>query len=51
MTLILCALMLLYGVALCAAVAWKYDHGTLTLREAMSLPVYALCMCAMIYVL
>ena len=51
MTLILCTLMLLYGVALCAAVAWKYDHGTLTLREAMSLPVYALCMGAMIYLL
>ena len=51
MPLILCILMLLYGVALCAAVAWKYDHGTLTLREAMSLPIYALCMCAMIYLL
>ena len=51
MTLILCILMLLAGLALCAAVAYKYDQGTLTLREAMSLPVYALCMCAMIYLL
>ena len=51
MTLILCTLMLLYGVALCAAVAWKYDHGTLTTRWALSLPVYALCMGAMIYLL
>ena len=51
MTLILCTLMLLAGLALCAAVAWKYDHGTLTLRWAMSLPVYALCMGAMIYLL
>ena len=51
MSLILCTLMLLYGVALCAAVAWKHDHGTLTTRWALSLPVYALCMCAMIYLL
>lgn len=51
MTLILCILMLLYGVALCVAVAWKYDQGTLTTRWALSLPVYALCMCAMIYLL
>ena len=51
MTLILCTLMLLAGLALCAAVAYKYDQGTLTLREAMALPVYALCMCAMIYLL
>jgi len=50
MTLIL-SLMLLYGVALCVTVAWKYDHGTLSLRWALSLPVYALCMCAMIYLL
>jgi len=51
MTLILCALMLLYGVALCVAVAYKYDQGTLSLRWALSLPVYALCMSAMIYLL
>ena len=33
MTLILCTLMLLYGAALCAAVAYKYDQGTLTNRS------------------
>ena len=51
MTAILCALMLLAGLALCTAVAYKYDHGTLATRWALSLPVYALCMCAMIYML
>lgn len=51
MTHILCALMLLAGVALCTAVAYKYNQGTLTTRWALSLPVYALCMCAMIYLL
>ena len=51
MTLILCTLMLLYGVALCAAVAYKYDQGTLTTRWALSLPVYVLCMVAMVYML
>lgn len=51
MALILCILMLLYGVALCAAVAYKYDQGTLTTRWVLSLPVYTLCMCAMIYLL
>lgn len=51
MTLILCTLMLLAGLLLCEAVAYKYVQGTLTTRWAMSLPVYALCMCAMIYLL
>ena len=32
MTLILCTLMLLAGLALCAVVAYKYDQGTLTTR-------------------
>ena len=51
MTLILCILMLLAGLTLCVAVAWKYDHGMLTTHWALSMPVYALCMCAMIYLL
>ena len=32
MPLILCILMLLAGLLLCAAVAYKYDQGTLTTR-------------------
>ncbi len=51
MTIILYALMLLAGLALCVAVAWKYDQGTLTARWALSLPVYTLCMGAMAYLL
>lgn len=51
MPIILCILMLLAGLALCAAVAYKYTQGTLTTCWALSLPVYALCMCAMIYLL
>ena len=51
MTLILCTLMLLAGLALCAAVAYKYNQGTLTTRWALSLPVYTICMCAMVYML
>lgn len=51
MTLILCTLMLLAGLALCAAVAYKYNQGTLTTRWVLSLLVYALCMGAMVYML
>lgn len=50
-TCILYGLMLIVGLALCIAVALKYERGTLTARWLLSLPVYTLCMGAMIYML
>lgn len=50
-TCILYGLMLIVGLALCIAVALKYERGTLTARWLLSLPVYTLCMGAMAYLL
>ena len=44
-------LMLLAGVALCAAVAVKDARGTLTVRWLLALPVYTLCMCGLVYLI
>ena len=44
-------LMLLAGVALCVAVAARVETGTLTARWVLMLPIYTLCMSAMVYMI
>ena len=44
-------LMLLAGVALCVAVAARVETGTLTARWLLMLPIYTLCMSAMVYMI
>lgn len=43
--------MLMVGVALCVAVAAKDARGTLTARWVLALPIYTLCMSAMVYMI
>lgn len=50
-TCILYTLLLFAGVALVIATALKYARGTLSARWCISIPVYALCMGAMAYLL
>lgn len=51
MTSVLYGLMLMAGVALCVAVAVKDARGTLTARWVLALPIYTLCMSAMVYMI
>lgn len=50
-TFILFALMLIPGLWLVIETALKYERGTLSARWLLYLPVYTICMCAMVYVL
>lgn len=51
MTFTLFTLMLLAGVALVFATTAKYAAGALTARWCACIPVYTVCMCAMVYLL